>query len=75
MRYYGAILAAVLVVWISIFPVFYPPYQTFAQTNESIRILIGDAIEDLQAGHTPTLQFMKIPLTVSEYNIHLTGKN
>ena len=54
MRYYGAISAAVLVVWISLLPVYSPLMQAFAQSNESVKILITDAIEDLQNNDTNT---------------------
>ena len=54
MRYYGAISAAVLVVSISLLPAYSPLLQTFAQPNESVKILITDAIEDLQNNDTST---------------------
>lgn len=52
MQYYGKILVAVLIVLISLSPGIYPQRQTSAQTNESVKILITDAIEDLQNGDT-----------------------
>lgn len=54
MRYFGTISAAVLVVSISLLPTFYPLPKTFAQPNESVKILITDAIEDLQNNDTNT---------------------
>ena len=45
---------AVLVVSISLLPTFYPLPKTFAQPNESVKILITDAIEDLQNNDTNT---------------------
>ena len=43
-----------LVVSISLLPTFYPLPKTFAQPNESVKILITDAIEDLQNNDTNT---------------------
>jgi hypothetical protein len=54
LRYFGTISAAVLVVSISLLPTFYPLPKTFAQPNESVKILITDAIEDLQNNDTNT---------------------
>jgi hypothetical protein len=54
LRYFGTISGAVLVVSISLLPTFYPLPKTFAQPNESVKILITDAIEDLQNNDTNT---------------------
>ena len=54
MRYFGTISAAVLVVSISLLPTFYALPKTFARPNESVKILITDAIEDLQNNDTNT---------------------
>jgi hypothetical protein len=45
-------LVGVLFSFISFLPVSFPLQQTFAQTNESVKILITDAIEDVQNGDT-----------------------
>lgn len=54
MRHHSKILVAVLFVLNSLLPWFNLGPQTFAQTNESVGILIIGAIEDLQNGDTNT---------------------
>ena len=44
----------VFVILISLSPAFFPLQQTFDQTNDSVKILITDAIEDLQNNDTNT---------------------
>jgi hypothetical protein len=48
------ILFGVIFVFISLLPVSFPLQQTFAQTDDSVKILITDAIEDLQNNDTNT---------------------
>lgn len=47
-------MVALLIISVSSLSGVYPTQQTFAQTNESVRILITDAIEDLQNNDTST---------------------
>jgi hypothetical protein len=47
-------LFGVIFVFISLLPVSFPLQQTFGQPNESVKILITDAIEDLQNNDTDT---------------------
>jgi hypothetical protein len=53
LRHYSKISATLFVVIISLLTFNLSP-QTFAQTNESVGILITDTIEDLQNGDTNT---------------------
>lgn len=52
MHYYGQMSIALLIVLILLSPGIYSHRQTSAQTNESVKLLITDAIEDLQNGDT-----------------------